>query len=190
MKLDGSDERLRATHLDQGIEIRDEGSNERWYVVQTLARREFGASSQLRAQGFRTFLPRVVRTVRHARKLRTVTASAFPGYLFITLDLARDRWRAVNGTIGVSRLVTGLELPIPVPNGVVETIMSYVDEHGIAHFERDLTPGQTVRIKEGPLSQAVGKLIRSNGQTRARVLLEIMGAKVETSLPKSSLEAF
>ena len=121
---------------------------------------------------------------------RTVTASAFPGYLFITLDLARDRWRAVNGTIGVSRLVTGLELPIPVPNGVVETIMSYVDEHGIAHFERDLTPGQTVRIKEGPLSQAVGKLIRSNGQTRARVLLEIMGAKVETSLPKSSLEAF
>src|SRR5208283_4434114 len=77
-------------------------AGERWYVARTLPNREAGAASQLEAQGFRVFLPRIARTVRHARKMRRVRAPAFPAYLFVALDLNRDRWRSVNGTFGLA----------------------------------------------------------------------------------------
>lgn len=161
----------------------------RWYVAQTIAGAELRADLQLKAQRFETFFPRVKRTVRHARKLRTVLAPAFPGYLFVRLDLARDRWRSINGTFGVSRLIMAHELPMPVPDGVVETIAGYVDRNGVAHFERDLQEGQAVKIKDGPLAEAVGKLIRMEANGRVRVLLEIMGSHIETRLERESLEA-
>ena len=161
----------------------------RWYVVQTNVRSEALAEEQLRAQGFRTFAPRIQKTVRHARKLRSVRAPAFPGYLFVQLDLGRERWRSVNGTRGVTRLIMAGALPAPAPRGVVETIISYVDEAGIAHFERDLQPGQAVRIKDGPLADAVGRLVRTDGAGRVQVLLEIMGGEVQTSLDRQALEA-
>lgn len=161
----------------------------RWYVVQTIVRNESRADHHLRAQGFETFYPRVHRTVRHARKLRTVLSPAFPGYIFTRFDLARTRWRSVNGTFGVSRLIMANDKPAPVPRGLVETLVQYMDERGVAHFERDLVVGQSVRIKDGPLAQAVGKLIRLDANGRVRVLLEIMGGQVETGVGKASLEA-
>lgn len=166
-----------------------DSAQRRWYVVQTIARSEARADMQLRAQGFFTFFPRVQRTVRHARQLRTIQSAAFPGYLFVHLDVGRERWRSVNGTIGVSRLIMAHEAPAPVPEGVVETLISYVDDRGIAHFERDLREGQAVRIKDGPMAQAVGRLVRLDANGRVRVLLEIMGGQIETSVAKASLEA-
>jgi transcription antitermination factor NusG len=165
----------------------DLDANQRWFVVQTQARCEIRADAQLRAQRFRTFYPRVERTVRHARKMRTTLTAAFPGYLFVQLDLSRERWRSINGTVGVSRLIMGGDLPLPVRHGVVETLMGYVDETGVARFERDLREGQTVRVKAGPLTEAIGKLVRLDGNGRVRVLLEIMG--VQASLERSVLEA-
>ena len=163
--------------------------SERWYVVQTLVRQEPRAHAQLAAQGFDAFLPRVQRTIRHARKLRTVLSAAFPGYLFVRLDLKRDRWRSVNGTLGVSRLIMGEDAPIPAPQGVVETIFDYVDPDGVAHFDRDLVAGQSVRIKSGPLANALGELVGLDANGRVRVLLAIMGGRVETRVARVDLEA-
>ena len=165
------------------------GANKRWYVVQTIVRQEPRANAQLRAQGFEVFLPRVQRTIRHARQLRTVLSAAFPGYLFVRLDLKRDRWRSINGTIGVSRLIMGEDLPIAAPVGVVETIFDYVDQTGVAHFDRDLVEGQAVRIKAGPLANSLGELVRLDANGRVRVLLEIMGGRVEAKVARADLEA-
>src|SRR5579862_8183633 len=77
---------------------------ERWYAVHAQPFSELRAQGNLENQGFRTFVPKRHKTVRHARKLRTVESPFFPRYLFIVLDIERDRWRSVNGTFGVSRL--------------------------------------------------------------------------------------
>ena len=163
---------------------------ERWYVAQTLANREFGATAQLEAQGFRVFLPKVVRSVRHARRTRIVPGAAFPGYLFIALDLKRDRWRSINGTFGVSRLIAGVEGgPLPAPLGVVETLLRYMDDSGVCRFDRDLVEGQSVRIVAGPLAQAIGRLVRLDARGRVQVLLEILGGQVYATLDRATLEA-
>jgi len=162
---------------------------ERWYAVQSLPRREVGAQGQLEAQGFRTFLPRVAATTRHGGKLRTVRVPAFPGYLFVILDLDRDRWRSVNGTFGVARLIMGEDRPLAVPRGVVEALLDYVDDTGLCRFDRDLCVGQSVRVIAGPFAQALGQLVRVDDQGRVRVLLEIMGGKISASLERSALVA-
>lgn len=160
---------------------------ERWFVVRALPNREAGAQMQLEAQGFRTFLPRIMRTVRHARRLRTVKSPAFPGYLFVILDLQRDRWRSVNGTFGVMSMIMGEDAPMPAPKGVVETLIGYVDETGACRFDRDLVEGAQVRVVAGPLAQAFGELVKLDANGRVRVLLDIMGGKVLTVLERSSL---
>jgi transcription antitermination factor NusG len=165
------------------------GEEERWYVVQTLARREAGVLMHLEAQKFRAFLPQMTRTVRHARKLRTERSAVFPGYLFVALDLTRDRWRSVNGTYGASGLVMGAEFPLPVPRGVVEQILAYADDAGLCRFDRDFIEGQMVRVVVGPFANAIGRLDRMDPNGRVRVLLEIMGGVMPARLEQSALAA-
>ena len=87
----------------------------RWYAVQCQPHRERLAASHLINQGFGVHLPLREKTRRHARKIETIRTPFFPGYLFARLDLSRDFWRSVNGTVGVVRLVTQGDRPTPVP---------------------------------------------------------------------------
>jgi transcription antitermination factor NusG len=156
-------------------------TSRRWYLAQTLPHKEGTAQLQLGAQGFRSFLPKRERTVRHARQLKVVSAPLFPRYLFVSLDLGRDRWRSVNGTIGVAGLFMVDERPTPVPIGVVENLIQSADSSGRLRSESDLLPGQKVRLSAGPLAHALGILERLDDQGRVEVLLEIMGGHIRTS---------
>lgn len=162
--------------------------DDRWYVVQALARREPIAKMRLEAQGYKIFLPQMIKSVRHARKMRQARVAVFPGYLFVALNPYKDRWRSINGTIGVARIITANEGPAPVPRGIVETLASYMDNFGICRFDRDLKEGQQVRIVSGPFVQLIGQIATLDGKGRARVLLKIMSNEIITTLDQSSLE--
>jgi transcription antitermination factor NusG len=109
-------------------------------------------------QGFRTFQPKRHKTVRHARKLNTVEAPFFPRYLFIGLDLSRHRWRSVNGTFGVSRLVMRGDEPDPVPHGVVEALIAAANTRGILQLASKLQVGGPVRLMAGPFAEQLAIL--------------------------------
>ena len=94
--------------LSDSLEL---GPGERWFVARVLAHQENRAQFNLHRLGFRSFLPRVRRTVRHARKLQDAVRPLFPGYIFIIIDLSKHRWRSVNGTFGVASLIMGAEHP-------------------------------------------------------------------------------
>lgn len=93
-------------------------NDERWFVARVLPGREASAHFNLQRQEFRSFAPKVRRTVRHARKLQTVRAPLFPGYIFVILDLSVHRWRCVNSTIGVSSLIMGAARRCPFPEAL------------------------------------------------------------------------
>jgi transcriptional antiterminator RfaH len=160
---------------------------ERWYLVQSLVGREAGAEFQLAAQQYRVFLPSVTKTTRHARQFRVVRAPMFAGYLFVILDLSRDRWRPINGTFGVSRIVTWDDQPSPVPVGLVEAMLDRTDPSGETHFTHTYRPGDSVRIMEGPFSRLLGTLDRLGPDGRVRVLLEVMGGVVPVHLASDAL---
>ncbi len=67
----------------------------RWYVAQTHPRAEAKAAEQLSRQGFQAYLPQYLKRRRHGRRVETVTAPLFPRYLFVSVDLATQRWLTI-----------------------------------------------------------------------------------------------
>jgi transcriptional antiterminator RfaH len=159
--------------------------DERWYVARTLPQRELRAAQQLANQGFRSFVPRYWKNRRHARKVETVSVPLFPRYVFVILDRSRDRWRSINGTFGVDRLITYGGNPQPVPHGVVESLIEAADPGGNIQFDFHLREGQTVRVTAGPFADFVGELEHLDDNGRVRVLLEIMGGRMRVALPQT-----
>lgn len=157
--------------------------------MRSLARQERKAEFQLLLQRFRVFFPRVTKTLRHRGKLRTVHSAIFQNYMFVVLDLHRDRWRAINGTYGVASLIMAGETPEPVPYGIVEQLLGYADGEGLVHFDRDLSQGQSVRVTAGPFANVIGRLERLDASGRVRVLLDIMGGNVPAVMNRSAVEA-
>jgi transcriptional antiterminator RfaH len=157
---------------------------ERWYVARTLPQRELYAARQLANQGFRSFVPRYLKNRRHARKVKTISAPLFPRYIFVVVDRTRDRWRSINGTLGVDRLLMYGGEPQPVPRGVVENLTAAADLEGNIRFDFHLKEGQTVRVMAGPFADLVGQLERLDDNGRVRVLLEILGGTVRVALPQ------
>ena len=159
------------------------GPGERWFVARVLPHQENRAELNLHRLGFRSFLPRLRRTVRHARRSRDTLQPLFPGYVFIIIDLTKHRWRSVNGAFGVASLIMGAEQPRPVPPGVVEALIVSCETRGADPLEI----GQKVRILSGPFAESVCRLAQLDDHGRVRVLLEIMGVQVATRLDRSKI---
>jgi transcription elongation factor/antiterminator RfaH len=161
--------------------------NEKWFLVHTLPKGEWRAELHLGAEGFRTHLPRVQKTIRHARQLRNIWAPLFPRYMFIILDLGRDRWLSVRRTVGISSLISSMGRPVAVPEGLVEALIERTEEANLTLFNAGLVTGQSVRILSGPFVDLVGTLDRLDAAGRVRVLLDIMGTAVPVELHRSAL---
>ena len=174
---------------DPGAQAISVNDHSRWYAVHTQPNRESRAKNQLDNQAYEVFLPRRLKTIRHARKLTNVAAPFFPRYLFIRLDLTQQGWRSVNGTFGVSRLVMQGDMPHPVPRGIVEAMIASVDAKGFLRLEENLKIGSRVRLAAGPFAEKLGILDRLDDSGRVRVLLEIMGATVPVQLQRRFVTA-
>lgn len=159
----------------------------RWYAAHTIANREATALVNLERQGFDAFLPLYRRTVRHARRLVSRRAPLFPGYVFVRLDPDRDRWRSINGTIGVKSIVMAGRRPLPVPPGVVEGLAALLDDDGLIATGSELRSGDKIEVVNGPLASLVGTLVRAESRDRVRVFIELMNAGVPVSLERSDI---
>src|SRR5262249_33666142 len=131
-------------HVDAGS--RAVAENERWVLAHTMPKSEWKAELHLGAQGFRTFQPQIRKTVRHARQLKTVRAPLFPRYLFVILDLERDRWLSVRSTVGIASLFSSRDgRPVPVPIGIVESLIAR-SEDGLTRLDTRLVKGQHLHL--------------------------------------------
>jgi transcriptional antiterminator RfaH len=159
----------------------------RWYAVQCQPNRERAAAHHLAFQSFNVFLPCRERTRRHARRIETVRRPYFPGYLFVTLDMSKDRWRSINGTCGVVRIVSQGDRPAPAPRGVIEALKTACDDKDVLSWRPELKPGQSVRVVAGPFAEFIGEVDRLTDSERVFVLLELMGARIPVQLPRDYL---
>jgi transcription elongation factor/antiterminator RfaH len=163
------------------------GAQERWYVVRTRVQCELRAAHHLINQGFPVFVPRSWKSRRHARRIETVSRPLFPRYIFTVVDRTRDRWRSINGTLGVDRLLMCGGEPQPVPKGLVENLIFAADAESNVNFNSALWEGQSVKITAGPFANLIGSLERLDDKGRVEVLLDLMGAKVPVALPAHAI---
>ena len=160
-----------------------------WFAVQTIPRAEDKACDHLRQQNYETYLPRLRKRRRHARRVDVVLRPLFPGYLFVRFDPKRDPWRAINSTVGVIRLVGFGDVLVPVPDRVIEALRSLEDEKGIiVGAGPALKPGQSVRILDGALVDQIGVLLEGSGAERVRLLVRLLGREVKVVMPGELVE--
>jgi transcriptional antiterminator RfaH len=163
-------------------------SSGRWFVGHTLPRKEYLAQIHLERQGFRTFFPRTLSIRRHARKAEHFKAALFPRYLFIHLDLTRDRWRSINSTIGMAYLVTTCETPCPAPSGFVEALISADCRDSFIETAPEFSPGDTARFTTGPFEGQLGEMLRLDANGRVDLLVRLLNGVVRINVAQAWLE--
>jgi transcriptional antiterminator RfaH len=152
----------------------------RWYVVQTHVNAETKAAANLDRQGFAVYLPRYMTRRSHARKVEMVARALFPRYLFVAIDLATQRWRAIQSTLGVSHLVCCSDQPASVEAGVISALKARECEGGFIKLGRRsaFSPGDKVRIVEGVFIDNLALVEGVSDHERVAVLLDLLGRKV------------
>jgi transcriptional antiterminator RfaH len=158
-----------------------------WSVVNTHAHREQLAINNLNRQGFDAYCPVVVKRVRHARKFTVVQRAMFPGYLFVALDLSRDRWRPILSTYGVRRLICRGERPALLDPAFVDALKAREHDGVIAEPEDQLQIGQSVSMAGGYFEGLTAQIIELNANDRVTLLLNLLHGQIKATVPTSDV---
>jgi transcriptional antiterminator RfaH len=163
----------------------------RWFVAQTHPHAEAKASVHLRRQGFITYLPRYLKQRRHARRLERSAAPLFPRYLFVSIDLATQRWLAIDSSYGVTKLIRNGDVPAPVPQPVIDALKGREDGNGFVQLIRRprFAPGDKIRIIGGAFSDCYGLYEGLSSRERVAILLDLLGRKVRALVDTDLIEA-
>jgi len=164
-------------------------ASEHWFLAQLKPNAWRIAEENLRRQEFKVFNPLEERTVarrgRFAKELRPL----FPGYLFLSFDVATAPWRAINSTYGVARLVTfEAHKPQVVPAALVEEIMARCDSEGRIVPPAELEPGETVRFNTGPFADLVAKVESVAPDKRIWLVLEALGRETRVLADRAAVK--
>jgi len=160
-----------------------------WYVVHTNVNKEELAERHLTHQNFVTYLPKYKKIVSHARKVSTVVKPLFPRYIFVKMDLYKQRWVAINSTYGVNSLVTMQDEPIKVAQDIISKIKSQEDSDGITDIYsfQNFKEGDVVNIREGIFSGKKGLFVGLADDNRVKILFNLLGKEITFSTKCISL---
>jgi transcriptional antiterminator RfaH len=166
-------------------------TGQEWYVAFTQPSAESRAVFHLENQGFPTYLPKYLKRRKKARRVEQIQVPLFPRYVFLGIDVMKQRWRSVNGTIGISHLVCQGDHPIKLDRRVIEAISAREDEGGLVQLSslRSFRIGQPVRVTDGAFADQLGLYEGVCDQERVRILLDLLGRKVKVVIEAEMLEA-
>ncbi|MBS0185088.1 MAG: transcriptional activator RfaH [Proteobacteria bacterium] len=162
-----------------------------WFVVHTQPSKELVAQRHLLEQKYDVYLPRFKKICRHARKTREVLSPLFPRYLFIGIDLEIHSWRSINGTRGVSYLLTQDNCPLSLPSQIIEDLKQQENSDGIlplnclVHF----TKGDKLVILNGPFEGHTAIFEKLDDKQRVKVFLNFLGREMNVILSQDIIEA-
>jgi transcriptional antiterminator RfaH len=163
----------------------------RWYVVQTQVNGELKAAQNLMRQGFEIYLPRYLKRRRHARKTDFTAKPLFPRYLFVAIDMATQRWRSIQSTLGVAHLVSNGDDPAMLPEGVVPALKAREDDKGFITIDSKpaFAQGDKIRVLAGVFTECAGLFNGIADRDRVSILLDLLGRKVRVCLDADMVAA-
>ena len=158
-----------------------------WYLLNTKPNAHNIASTHLKRQGFKIFLPLMIKTSKRAGKFVDETIPLFPGYLFIGTELDQIPWKSLNATRGISKVVTLDGNYRPIDPNIVESIKFRCNQSNILQTVDRISLGDRVRIERGPFSDFVCNVDKIAGQERVWVLINILQQKTRTKVALADL---
>ncbi len=177
-------------HGDSTINRRRDDTNEpRWFVVHSKPGREALAVQNLANQGIAAFCPWMTTTRRVGNRTIPCKRALFPSYIFTSFSPLEYGWRSVNGTLGVVRLLSAGDKPLPLPVGFVERLIAQADFDDVIHFDDHLEKGAAIRIVGGPFDRLCGKLLTAAPSERVLVLIDTLFGETKVKIARTQLLA-
>ena len=164
---------------------------DRWFAARYRAQLARWAQLNLRAQDFETFWPTYRETVIRRNRRVVVERPVFHGYLFVKFDLSGWRWRAINSTQGIIRLLPmGSEEPVALPRGFVEALQSRnVAVPVITKVLETFAANSIVKILGGAFAGRLGRVLQSTQKSTRLKVQAFAGRDTVLTLATSDLAA-
>lgn len=171
---------MQKTHSDENLKDRQ------WYVVYSKPRREEFAQSHLRRKGLEVFFPRL--SLPNPRPRQGPIVPLFPNYLFVHLQLPEE-YSYASWSPGVKTIVNFNGIPTPIDEEIINFLKDQADLEGIIKGHSNLTTGQEIRIKGGPLDGLIG-IIQDppNARGRVSILMQLLNRQVKVEVPAYFVE--
>jgi transcriptional antiterminator RfaH len=159
-----------------------------WYLVHTKPKQEACALQNLSQQGFDCYLPLMSSEKLFKGMVSKTTEPLFPRYLFIRLDTSNSAksWSPIRSTRGVSKLVSFGNQPAKVADDLVELIRAR-EFSGQVEEKRLFTPGESIRVVDGPFAGVEGIFQSLDGTQRVMILIELMSKPVRMAVAPASI---
>lgn len=164
-----------------------------WYVVHTYSGYENKVATDLKKtvanNGMTDLIQDVMVPIEEVVEVKNgkqhvIQHKIFPGYVLVKMLKTTETWYVVRNTRGVTGFVGPGSEPIPLTD---EEFQRMTNAQGTIRI--DLQPGDTVRIKEGSLDNAIGTVEEVNVEEhRVKVAVEILNRKNYVEVDVSEVE--
>lgn len=112
----------------------------------------------------------------------TVQKKVFPGYVLVRMEMDDDTWYALRNTPGVTGFVNINNVPIPLPDSEVQSILKGMTAEA-PKVKISFQVGDTVRITDGPFADFRGEIDEINQERgKIRVLVSFFGRETPVEL--------
>ena len=176
-----------------------EGKKE-WYVVNTVTGYEYKVkeklemminSMELQKNIYRVVVPeqKVVEIKNGVKKERV--KKMFPGYVLVEMVMSDEAWYIVRNTQGVTGFIGSSgrgAKPIPLQPEEVDRILGSM---GLSRIDasKELEPGKTVKILNGPFKDMTGKIVSVDMKTqKLNVNIDLFGQVTSVEVGLESIE--
>jgi transcription antitermination factor NusG len=146
--------------------------SESWFALQVVPQHEKKVALMLEYTGYEKFLPTFLSRRKWSDRVKTIEQPLFPGYVFCRVK--EESLGPLGAIPGVSRIVGFGGKPAYIPDGEISAVARAAKSGlDVCPFSPFAKVGQQVRVRSGPLSGVVGRLLRINNRSRLILAVEV-----------------
>jgi transcription antitermination factor NusG len=158
-----------------------------WYVLYTKPRNEKKTASLLEAKGVEVYCPVQEIVKQWSDRKKKVLEPVFRSYVFVNLQDYDKEQVNVLTTNGAVRFLWWQGKPGKVRDEEVDAIRDFLDNYKNAIITVTVSEGEMVTVKEGPLKEQTGKVIKIKGN-KAILQVRSLGWNIMAELPIQALK--
>lgn len=166
-----------------------EGRN--WYAIHTYAGYENAVMRNLKQRIeslgmedriFNVVVPTEKKIKIKAGKRVEEDEKIYPGYILVDMIVTDDSWYVVRNTPRVTGFVGAGVFPVPISKDEVDSLFARMNADTAKH-SIDLSPGEVVKIVDGPFKELEGKVNEVDSERgKVKVLVAMFGRETPVEL--------
>ena len=149
--------------------------HKKWFIIQLKPNAYKLASRNLERQGFETFVPEMIITSKKNNQFYSKKVFLFPGYMFVCFDPNFLKWKLINSTYGVSKVLYFNNKPAEILPDLILALQCKYSITEKLSTNIDLKKGDRIKMITGPFVNLFAKVESVEGSNRIWVLLENAG---------------